>query len=146
MSLAFHDSCRLWTKFVQVYILPDAAKLESIRAQQLKKKKFLLMEDFEDLYVEYFKKFRADISQTLASQRELIKGQPLTGSSTADFILKFAEAINKSEPLNIPSIFQAGQNDSINKALQTFTNSLNDSFNVLIKQEAKPTTQVSAVC
>ena len=57
----------------------------------------------------------------------------------------FADAINKAVPLNIPNIFEAAQNDAINKALVAFDQGLSANADGLVKEEAKPTSMLSTV-
>jgi len=128
---------------IQVFILPDRLKPEARQGIIDGKKKFLLLTDFDDVYLEYFKTFRTNISKALVRPREFIQGTALTGGSIADFMCSFAEAINKSEPLNIPSIFESAQNDAINKAIASFTTSLTLTIDGRLKEDAKPTQALS---
>ena len=112
----------------QVYILPDQLKEESRDALADGTKEFLLLSDFRPKYFEYFKLLRVGLSQALVGPRELTKGIPLTGGALADFMPQFAAAINKAEPLNIPSIFEAAQNGAINKAISAFSVALTTSL------------------
>ena len=102
---------------IQVYILPDQLKEESRDALADGTKQFLLLDDFRPKYLEYFKLLRVGLSRALVQPRELTKGIPLTGGALADFMPQFTAAINKADPLNIPSIFEAAQNGAINKAI-----------------------------
>ncbi|KAI4204161.1 MAG: hypothetical protein LQ350_001352 [Teloschistes chrysophthalmus] len=124
---------------IQVYILPDQLKEESRDALADGTKSFLLLDDFRPKYLEYFKILRAGLSQALVKPRQLTKGVPLTGGALADFMPQFAAAINKAEPLNIPSIFEAAQNGAINKAINTFSASLGKSLDARLAEDPRPT-------
>lgn len=129
---------------IQVFILPDRLKPEARDALSDGTKPFLLIDDFDSKYLEYFKVLRNALSTALLTTRELIAGNPLTGGAIADFMPSFAGAINKSEPLNVPSIFEAAQNDAINKGLVACANSLSLSVESRLKEDAKPTRLLSA--
>lgn len=124
---------------IQVYILPDQLKEDSRDALADGTKMFLLLDDFRPKYLEYFRILRTGLSQALVQPRELTKGGPLTGGALADFMPQFAAAINKAEPLNIPSIFEAAQNGAINKAINAFSVALTTSLDTRLLEDAKPT-------
>lgn len=124
---------------IQVYILPDQLKEESRDALADGSKSFLLLDDFRPKYLEYFKILRTGLSQVLMRPRQLTKGVPLTGGALADFMPQFAAAINKAEPLNIPSIFEAAQNGAINKAINAFSLSLGTSLDARLAEGPRPT-------
>ncbi|KAL9578947.1 MAG: hypothetical protein Q9212_005394 [Teloschistes hypoglaucus] len=124
---------------IQVYILPDQLKAESRDALADGSKSFLLLDDFRPKYLEYFKMLRTGLSQALVQPRRLTKGVPLTGGALADFMPRFAAAINKAEPLNIPSIFAAAQNGAINKAINAFSVSLGTSLDARLAEGPRPT-------
>ncbi|GAB7354939.1 hypothetical protein MBLNU459_g5559t2 [Dothideomycetes sp. NU459] len=130
---------------VQVYILPDALKEEARDALSDGTKPFLLLDDFRPKYLEYFKVLRTGISNALVRPREITKGVSLNGGALADFMPSFAAAINKAEPLNIPSIFEAAQNGAINKALNTYAAGLSTISDAFLKEEAKPTTMLKTL-
>ncbi|TGO11294.1 hypothetical protein BTUL_0113g00240 [Botrytis tulipae] len=109
---------------IQVFILPDSLKSEARDALADGVKDFILLTDFTPKYLEYFKLLRDGLSQALVSPRELTKGVPLTGGTIADFMPSFADAINRSQPLNLPSIFEQSQNNALNKVQIDFANSL----------------------
>ncbi|KAL8289404.1 hypothetical protein RB597_001151 [Gaeumannomyces tritici] len=129
---------------IKVCILPDRLKSDARDALSDGTKKFLLLSDFEPKYLEYFKVLRNALSRALVTPRELTKGTPLTGGAIADFMPSFADAINKQEPLNLPSIFEAAQNEAVNKAQVEFTNSLTASVASRLQDEAKPTQMLSS--
>ena len=124
---------------IQVYILPDQLKEESRDALADETKLFLLLDDFKPRYLEYFKLLRVGLSQALVQPRELTRGVPLTGGALADFMPQFAAAINKAEPLNIPSIFEAAQNGAINKAINAFSVALTTNFDARLAEQPRPT-------
>ncbi|KAL9582380.1 MAG: hypothetical protein Q9203_005518 [Teloschistes exilis] len=124
---------------IQVYILPDQLKDESRDALADGSKSFLLLDDFRPKYLEYFKILRTGLSQVLVRPRQLTKGVPLTGGALADFMPQFAAVINKAEPLNIPSIFEAAQNGAINKAINAFSLSLGTSLDARLAEGPRPT-------
>ncbi|KAI4090212.1 MAG: hypothetical protein LQ344_004904 [Seirophora lacunosa] len=124
---------------IQVYLLPDQLKEDSRDALADGTKMFLLLDDFRPRYLEYFRILRTGLSQALVQPRELAKGVPLTGGALANFMPQFAAAINKAEPLNIPSIFEAAQNGAINKAINAFSVALTTSLDARLLEAAKPT-------
>jgi hypothetical protein len=63
---------------------------------------------------------RRRLAEALKTPRELFPGQPLTGGAVADFMPLFTDAINKPEPLNVPTIFEASQNQAIAKVKLDF--------------------------
>ncbi|ESZ95384.1 hypothetical protein SBOR_4240 [Sclerotinia borealis F-4128] len=109
---------------IQVFILPDSLKSEARDDLADGIKDFILLSDFTPKYLEYFKLLRDGLSKALVSPRELTTGVPLTGGTIADFMPSFADAINRSQPLNLPSIFELSQNNALNKIQITFTNAL----------------------
>ncbi|TGO83677.1 hypothetical protein BPOR_0609g00070 [Botrytis porri] len=109
---------------IQVFILPDSLKSEARDALADGLKDFILLTDFTPKYLEYFKLLRDGLSKALVSPRELATGVPLTGGTIADFMPSFADAINRSQPLNLPSIFEQSQNNALNKVQINFANSL----------------------
>lgn len=124
---------------IQVYILPDQLKEDARDELADGTKLFLLLDDFRPKYLEYFKILRTGLSQALVQPRELTKGVPLTGGALADFMPQFAAAINKAEPLNIPSIFEAAQNGAINKAINAFSVALTTSLDARLAETPRPT-------
>lgn len=130
---------RLAFESIQVYVLPDQLKEDSRDELADGTKQFLLLDDFRPKYLEYFKLLRTGLSQALVQPRELTKGIPLTGGALADFMPQFAAAINKAEPLNIPSIFEAAQNGAINKAINAFSVALTASLDARLAEVARPT-------
>lgn len=120
---------------IQVYLLPDQLKEDARDQLADGTKQFLLLDDFRPKYLEYFKLLRAGLSQALVQPRELTKGIPLTGGALADFMPQFAAAINKAEPLNIPSIFEAAQNGAINKAISAFSVALTTSLDAQLGEQ-----------
>lgn len=130
---------------IQVYILPDQLKEESRDALADGTKSFLLLDDFRPKYLEYFKILRLGLSQALVRPRELTKGTALTGGALADFMPQFTAAINKAEPLNIPSIFEAAQNGAINKAISAFSVALTKSLDARLAEPAKATVMLATL-
>ena len=124
---------------IQVYILPDQLKEESRDQLADGTKPFLLIDDFRPKFLEYFRILRQGLSQALVQPRELKKGVPLTGGALADFMPQFAAAINKAEPLNIPSIFEAAQNGAINKALGAFSVALTTNLDARLAEQPRAT-------
>lgn len=124
---------------IQVYILPDQLKEDSRDALADGTKMYFLLDDFRPKFLEYFRILRTGLSQALVQPRKLTKGVPLTGGALADFMPQFAAAINKAEPLNIPSIFEAAQNGAINKAINAFSVALTTSLDARLLEDAKPT-------
>ena len=124
---------------IQVYILPDQLKEESRDALADGTKLFLLLDDFRPKYLEYFKLLRVGLSQALVQPRELTQGTSLTGGALADFMPQFAAAINKAEPLNIPSIFEAAQNGAINRAISAFSVALTTSLDARLAEQPRAT-------
>lgn len=124
---------------IQVYILPDLLKEESRDELADGSKPFLLINDFRPKYLEYFKLLRTGLSQALVQPRELTKGVALTGGALADFMPQFTAAINKAEPLNIPSIFEAAQNGAINKAISAFSVALTTSLDARLAEQPRAT-------
>lgn len=125
---------------IQVFILPDKLKEEARDALSDGTKKFLLLDDFQPVYHEYFSVLRSKLSEALKTPRELSPQQPLTGGAVADFMPLFADAINRAEPLNIPSIFEASQNEAIARAKLAFTTALSKVTEAYsAEQEPKPT-------
>lgn len=108
-------------------------------------KPFLLLEDFQPIYLEYFKKLRLALSQALVNPRELSAGHPLTGGSIADFMPAFADAINKAKPLNLPNIFEASMNSAIQNAQNTFIMGFRLLVEGFIKENAKPTQMLTVL-
>ncbi|KAK1759803.1 hypothetical protein QBC47DRAFT_116420 [Echria macrotheca] len=127
----------------QVFILPD--KLRQVARDGLSDgtKKFLVLEDFEDEYRTYFGVLRRKLSQALQTPRELTPGQPLTGGAMADFMPLFTDAINRSEPLHVASIFEAGQREAAAKSKISFTSALTKLTDGYTAQEAKPTAMLN---
>ncbi|KAF7872337.1 hypothetical protein EAF04_003260 [Stromatinia cepivora] len=109
---------------IEVFILPDSLKSEARDDLADGIKDFILLTDFTLKYLEYFKLLRDGLSKALVSPRELTTRVPLTGGTIADFMPSFADAINRSQPLNLPSIFELSQNNALNKVQITFTNAL----------------------
>jgi hypothetical protein len=130
---------------IQVFVLPDKLKEEARDGLSDGTKKFLLLDDFLPKYLGYFKILRSSLSSALVKPRELLPRQPLTGGSIADFIPSFAEAINKSEPLNLPNIFESSQNDAINKAQAAFSNGLSIIIDGHLKEPPRPTQMLSTL-
>lgn len=130
---------RLAFESIQVYLLPDQLKEDSRDALADGTKQFLLLDDFRPRYLEYFKLLRTGLSQALVQPRELTKGIPLTGGALADFMPQFAAAINKAEPLNIPTIFEAAQNGAVNKAINAFSVALTTSLDARLAEVPRPT-------
>lgn len=120
-------------------ILPDQLKEDARDELAEGTKLFLLLDDFRPKYLEYFKVLHDGLSQALVQPRELTQGSPLTSGALADFMPQFAAAINKAEPLNIPSIFEAAQNGAINKAVSTFSVALATSLDARLAEPARPT-------
>ena len=130
---------------IQVYILPDQLKDESRDALADGTKSFLLLDDFRPKYLEYFKVLRLGLSQALVRPRELSKGTALTGGALADFMPQFTAAINKAEPLNIPSIFEAAQNGAINKAISAFSVGLTKSLDARLADPPRTTVMLGTL-
>ncbi|KAL9118633.1 MAG: hypothetical protein Q9187_004820 [Circinaria calcarea] len=130
---------------IQVYILPDQLKEEARDGLADGTKLFLLLDDFRPRYLEYFKVLREGLSQALVQPRELTKGVPLTGGALADFMPQFAAAINKAEPLNIPSIFEAAQNGAINKAISAFSVALTTSLDARLAEPPRATVRLGSL-
>lgn len=128
---------------IQVYLLPDQLKEDSRDALADGTKQFLLLDDFRPRYLEYFKLLRTGLSQALVQPRELTKGIPLTGGALADFMPQFAAAINKAEPLNIPTIFEAAQNGAVNKAINAFSVALTTSLDARLAEVPRPTVMLA---
>lgn len=70
---------------IQVFILPDKLKQEARNALSDGTKPFILLDDFEPVYLDYFKLLRTGLSKALMQPRELSPGLPLSGGSIADF-------------------------------------------------------------
>lgn len=130
---------------IQVFILPDRLKSEARDALSDGTKKFILLEDFEPKYLEYFKLLRVALSRCLVTPRELSADNPLTGGSIADFMPSFADAINKSEPLNLPSIFEAARNEAINNALTICSNTLSSTIAKRLEEDPQATHLLSSL-
>ena len=58
---------------------------------------------------------------------------------------QFAAAINKAEPLNIPSIFEAAQNNAINKAIGAFSVALSKSLDARLAEPARATVMLGTL-
>lgn len=61
----------------------------------------------------------------------------------ADFMPKFADAINAQEPLNVPSLFETSRNDAVNRAMTKLKADFTTSLDEFAKQEARPTADLS---
>jgi hypothetical protein len=105
---------------IQVFVLPDKLKEEARDALSDGTKDILLPDDFQPKYHESFSVLRRRLAEALKTPRELFPGQPLTGGAVADFMPLFTDAINKPEPLNVPTIFEASQNQAIAKVKLDF--------------------------
>lgn len=77
--------------------------------------------------------------------RELTPGVPLTGGALADFMPQFAAAINKAEPLNIPSIFEAAQNGAVNRAVSAFSVALTTSLDARLAEPPRATVMLGSL-
>lgn len=82
-------------------------------------KKFLVLEDFTDSFIEDFMSFRATFSEKLKAPR-VVAGKSLTGQSTADFVPAIVKAVNDGDLLHIPNIWREAENEAINKACIQF--------------------------
>ncbi|QSZ35436.1 hypothetical protein DSL72_008306 [Monilinia vaccinii-corymbosi] len=128
---------------IQVFILPDGLKSQARDDLADGIKPFILLSDFTPRYLEYFKILRDGLSRALVAPRELTPGMPLTGGTIADFMPMFADAINRSQPLNLPSIFELAQNNALNKVQITFTNGLSVISNSVLADPALSTQLLS---
>lgn len=98
-----------------------------------KTKKFLVLEDFKDDYVQAFKKLRATFSDMLKSSR-IVADKSLSGVSIADFVPEVVKAINALEEggqLHVPNIWEEAQNEAINKASIKFRHDFKDACDKL---------------
>ncbi|KAK4200817.1 hypothetical protein QBC40DRAFT_325923 [Triangularia verruculosa] len=128
---------------IRVIILPNKVKQEALDALESGRKKFLLLDDFLPVYHQYFATLRRTLSECLKTPRELTPDRPLSGGATADFMPLFVDAINKSEPLNIPSIFEAARKEAIAKAKLAFSSGLSHiTEGYTNDQEPKPTSML----
>lgn len=105
----------------------------------------ITLQDFEDRYMDYFGKLRNGLSEILKTPHQLVPNTPLSGGAMADFVPTLAAAINSQEPLNIPNIFQASQNEAINKALIKFKSDLGTNMDGRAHEEGKATAAFSRV-
>ena len=124
---------------IQVFILPDKLKEEARDALSDGTKKFLLLDDFQPQYHQFFSVLRHRLAEAVKTPRELFPNQSLTGGAVADFMPLFTDAINKSEPLNVPTIFEASQNEAIAKAKLGFMTALSRVTEGYTGEEPKPT-------
>jgi hypothetical protein len=128
---------------VTVYILPDALKGEVRDEMQDNPARFITIDDFRPKYLEYFKVLRTALATALKEPHSLIPGSPLTGGAMADFMPRFADAINSQAALNVPSLFQASRNDAVNRALTKLKSDFTVNVDKSSSQAAIPTVDFS---
>lgn len=61
----------------------------------------------------------------------------------ADFMPRFADAINSQEPINVPSLFETSRNDAINRALTKLKADFTTNLDRFAQQDGKPTADLS---
>jgi hypothetical protein len=105
--------------------------------------RFITIDDFRPKYLEYFKVFRTSIAKALVEPHSLVPGADLTGGAMADFMPRFADAINSQEPLNVPSLFETSRNDAINRALTKLKADFTTNLDKYAQQDGKPTADLS---
>lgn len=130
---------------VSVYILPDALKGEVRDEMQDNPNRFITIDDFRPKYLEYFKVLRTGLATALTEPHSIAPGSALTGGAMADFMPKFADAINAQESLNVPSLFETSRNEAINRALTKSKADFAVNLDKFAKQDAKPTADLSRV-
>jgi hypothetical protein len=87
------------------------------------KKKFLLLEDFIESYVQDFANLRAAFVQQVRRPR-VVSGNALTGLSTAGLVPTIVDTINLEEPLDLPNLWEQTQNAAITAATLKFRQDL----------------------